>query len=195
MAEPGRFEPRRYDFRHVPSVHVARAFRLHWFVVVRTTASSRATARRSRQPAPRRAVSARSMSAPALRCRRKFLRFFPQGFSDETYIDWERAYKSDAHERWVAALNPDDFGVLLRDEQYAEIARRAVSIESRTNLLFSFEKMALRDAVRPPHGARDFAQACTNFCTARGMRSGSLSGGATCSRTFRVGRRASSHGH
>lgn len=33
----------------------------------------------------------------------------------------------------------------------------AVAIESRTNLLFSFEKMALRDAVRSPAGARVLA--------------------------------------
>jgi hypothetical protein len=32
-------------------------------------------------------------SAEAMRCRRKFLRFFPGGFYDETYIDWERGYK------------------------------------------------------------------------------------------------------
>ena len=30
-------------------------------------------------------------------------------------------------------------------------------IEARTFLLFSFEKMALRDAVRTPDGAREFA--------------------------------------
>jgi hypothetical protein len=34
-----------------------------------------------------------------------------------------------------------------------------VSIESRTNLLFSFEKMALRDAVRTSRGSRIFASA------------------------------------
>lgn len=39
-------------------------------------------------------------SAQALRCRRKFLRFFPGGFRDETYIDWERGYKWAAHEQW-----------------------------------------------------------------------------------------------
>jgi hypothetical protein len=33
-----------------------------------------------------------------------------------------------------------------------------VAIESRTNLLFSFEKMALRDAVRTGAGARLFAE-------------------------------------
>jgi hypothetical protein len=37
------------------------------------------------------------------------------------------------------------------------VAKRALRIESRTNLLFSFEKMALRDAVRTPEGARTFA--------------------------------------
>jgi hypothetical protein len=34
----------------------------------------------------------------------------------------------------------------------------AVAIEGRTNLLFSFEKMALRDAVKPAAGARQFAE-------------------------------------
>lgn len=32
-------------------------------------------------------------SPAATRCRRKFHRFFPGGFRDETYIDWERGYK------------------------------------------------------------------------------------------------------
>jgi hypothetical protein len=38
-----------------------------------------------------------------------------------------------------------------------------VRIESRTNLLFSFEKMALRDAVRTPEGAKVFAQGLDAF--------------------------------
>ena len=40
--------------------------------------------------APRRATG-------PVRCRRKFLRFFPGGFRDETYLDWERTYKWEAH--------------------------------------------------------------------------------------------------
>jgi hypothetical protein len=36
-------------------------------------------------------------------------------------------------------------------------------VESRTNLLFSFEKMALRDAVKSPAGARAFAQGLHDF--------------------------------
>lgn len=32
-----------------------------------------------------------------IRCRTKFLRHFPKGFRDETYLDWERTYKWNAH--------------------------------------------------------------------------------------------------
>jgi hypothetical protein len=98
-----------------------------------------------------------------LRCRRKFLRHFPNGFRDETYIDWERNYKWQAHQRWIDALDRDSFRTFLRAGQHADIAARAVAIESRTNLLFSFEKMALRDAVKLPHGARAFAQGLYDF--------------------------------
>lgn len=93
-----------------------------------------------------------------MRCRRKFLRFFPQGFRDEKYVAWERGYKWQAHEQWEELLNRAAFRALLRKGEFAEIAARAVRIESRTNLLFSFEKMALRDAVKTPAGARLFAE-------------------------------------
>ena len=46
---------------------------------------------------------------------------------------------------------------MLEAQDFAGIAQRAVAIESRTNLLFSFEKMALRDAVKSESGARAFA--------------------------------------
>src|SRR4051812_1499177 len=98
-----------------------------------------------RQPA----VPSRSRAA---RCRRKFLRFFPGGFRDETYLGWERNYKSHAHEQWEAELGRDAFAALLGAGRHAEAAARAVRIESRTNLLFSFEKMALRDAVKSAAG-------------------------------------------
>src|SRR5215208_1663970 len=109
-----------------------------------------------------------TMAASALRCRKKFLRFFPGGFADETYIDWERDYKWAAHERWTAALGPSNFKTLLRERQFSEIAAHAVSIESRTNLLFSFEKMALRDAVRSPAGAQAFSEGLYEFLHGRG---------------------------
>src|SRR5687767_10099573 len=106
--------------------------------------------------APRRAaVSSRSLAA---RCRRKFLRFFPRGFRDETYLSWERGYKYEAHEQWETELGRDTFAALLGEGRHAEAATRAVRIESRTNLLFSFEKMALRDAVKTGNGAQLFSE-------------------------------------
>ena len=106
---------------------------------------------------------ARGTTPQALRCRRKFLRFFPGGFADETYIDWERGYKWEAHERWMEQLAPEAYRALLERGRYTEIAEQAVRIESRTNLLFSFEKMALRDAVKSPAGARRFAEGLFEF--------------------------------
>ena len=113
-----------------------------------------------RQP---RSLKTPRLSPDAARCRRKFLRFFPGGFQDETYIDWERGYKWEAHERWESELDRATFRSLLRQGEVLEIATRAVRIESRTNLLFSFEKMALRDAVRTQEGARSFAAGLHDF--------------------------------
>ena len=101
-------------------------------------------------------------------CRRKFLRFFPGGFRDPTYISWEREYKWNAHLRWVEHLHAARFRALMSAGKHDEIARLAVTIESRTNLLFSFEKMALRDAVRTPQGARIFAEGLNDFLHGRG---------------------------
>lgn len=97
------------------------------------------------------------------RARRKFLRNFPRGFRDETYLEWERDYKFNACLRWQENLSEAAFRQLIRDRQFREIARLASAIESRTNLLFSFEKMALRDAVRSPAGAQVFASALFEF--------------------------------
>jgi hypothetical protein len=49
-----------------------------------------------------------------------------------------------------------------------EVALRAVRIESRTNLIFSFEKMALRDAVKSAAGAKAFATGLYDFLYGRG---------------------------
>jgi hypothetical protein len=104
----------------------------------------------------------------ALKCRRKFLRFFPKGFYDAKYVDWERGYKWEAHERWQELLGKSTHRSLIDAGKHAEVARIAVTIESRTNLLFSFEKMALRDAVRPAAGARIFAEALYEFLHGKG---------------------------
>ena len=119
------------------------------------------------------------MPAPdrrAARCRRKFLRFFPGGYRDETYLDWERGYKWDAHVRFEAELGRARFRALLGAGRHSEVASRAVAIESRTNLLFSFEKMALRDAVRTPAGAKRFAEGLFELLYGRGDAEGRFSG-------------------
>lgn len=108
-------------------------------------------------------------SGPA-RCRRKFLRFFPKGFRDETYLAWERDYKWETHRRWEETLNRDEFARLLAAGKHTEIAARAVRTEQRSqhSMIFSFEKMALRDAVKSPAGARAFATGLYEFLHGRG---------------------------
>lgn len=103
------------------------------------------------------------ISAGAQDCRKRFLRFFPQGFHDPKYIDWERGYKWQAHLQWSEQLDKKAFRDFLKCGNYKEIADRAIRIESRTNLLFSFEKMALRDGVKTEEGAQAFAEGLYEF--------------------------------
>jgi hypothetical protein len=104
----------------------------------------------------------------AARCRRRFLRFFPGGFRDDTYLAWERNYKAAAHSSWDAELAGPQFRMLLNARRFRQIATHAIRIESRTNLLFSFEKMALRDAVRTTLGARKFTEGLYDLLHGRG---------------------------
>jgi len=133
---------------------------MRW-VMSSTQLTSHEVARSAGQPS-------KTAASSQLKCRKKFLRYFPGGFVDETYLDWERNYKWDAHERWEAQLGREALRELLRERQHVEIARRATSIESRTNLLFSFEKMALRDAVKSEVGASAFAEGLWDFLHGRG---------------------------
>src|SRR5688500_11535639 len=98
-------------------------------------------------PAVRRRRSA-PLSEGGARWRREFLEYYPEGFEDESYVELERSCKWAAHERWEELLGRDEFRRLIRAGEFVEAASRAVKVESRTNLLFSFEKMALRDAVK-----------------------------------------------
>jgi hypothetical protein len=104
----------------------------------------------------------------AARCRRKFELYYPDGFYDETYQVAERSFKERAHLEWKAELGPVLFRKLLARGEFRQIADAAVRIESRTNLLFSFEKMALRDAVKTAAGARLFATELYAFLWSRG---------------------------
>ncbi len=110
------------------------------------------------------------MPSAAERCHRKFVRFFHDGFKDETYRAWERDYKANAHAAWKERLGGGQLERMVHAGQWREIASHAVAIESRTNLLFSFEKMALRDAVRGEAGARDFAEGLASMLAAKDGR-------------------------
>jgi hypothetical protein len=92
--------------------------------------------------------------------RRIFLSVFPDGFSDERYLAWERDYKLDAHRAWQAEIRGKAaLRAALDDGLHRDVAAAATRIESGRALLFSFEKMALRDAVvRSEEGAVRFAE-------------------------------------
>jgi hypothetical protein len=102
------------------------------------------------------------------RAKDKFLYFFKKGFYTQKYLDWERDYKWNAHLAWEETLNKKAFAKLLAAEKYIEIAQQITRIESRTNLLFSFEKMALRDAVRTEEGAEFFTRDLYNYVYGKG---------------------------
>lgn len=95
--------------------------------------------------------------------KKRFLRFFPDAFEDQRYIDWERTYKWEAHKLWKKLLGQKELQSLLSMGDFTTIANRAMQVESKTNFLFSFEKMALRDAVRTGNGARIFAEGLYNL--------------------------------
>jgi len=96
-------------------------------------------------------------------CLKKFLFYFRKGYADPKFISWERGYKEAAHKQFQDQLNKSSFQSLLANHEYNAIAEAAVKIESRTNLLFSFEKMALRDGVKSPDGAKTFAKGLFEF--------------------------------
>src|SRR3954467_13229994 len=83
-------------------------------------------------------------------------------------MDWERNYKWEAHLEWEAALSQKAMDDLITVGRWQELAARAVRIESGRSLLFSFEKMALRDAVKSEKGAEIFAQNLFRFLYGRG---------------------------
>jgi hypothetical protein len=101
----------------------------------------------------------RAKAGGPARCRSKFLGYFPLGFRDPDYLELERDYKVETHRRWQQELDEATFGALIRERRHEEVASRALRIEqrSRHSMIFSFEKMALRDAVRPAGGARAFS--------------------------------------
>ena len=123
------------------------------------------------------------------RGRAKFLHYFPRGFRNSLYEDWERGYKWAAHERWTEALDQASFRKLLKAGKHREVAAQAVAIEARTNLLFSFEKMALRDGVKSSAGARTFRKVFTTSFMAHVTWNSNSLAGVRWWQGFRAGKR------
>lgn len=94
---------------------------------------------------------------------KKFLYYFKGGYADPKFNSWEREYKWDAHLKFADNLNRQAYAKLLKEKEFEKISLMAVQIESKTNLLFSFEKMALRDAVKTPEGAENFAKGLFDY--------------------------------
>jgi hypothetical protein len=102
----------------------------------------------------------------------EFRRCFPGGFSDPAFIGTEnvhdkaggeRGYKVAAHELWVAQLGEGRAVLLLEHGEIDELAKRALAVVARTNLLSPFEAMALRDGFAFPEPARRFFEALLPF--------------------------------
>ena len=84
--------------------------------------------------------------------------YFPGGFRDEKYIDWERGSKWRAHEQWNDMLGQNISRALAQARVFSEIAGRAVRIELRARPdLFLSEKMACAMPFARQAGARAFA--------------------------------------
>lgn len=158
----------------IPKLDIAPVEPLSGIGKVRATTPAVATLHRSIRSSATPSKSVSRRPSPAQRCRAKFLRYFPTGYRDDTYLDWERNYKWTAHLQWKEQLNRTELRRLLSARKFGEIALRAVRIESRTNLLFSFEKMALRDAIKTRQGAETFARGLDQW----------LHGSATSSQAF-----------
>jgi hypothetical protein len=93
--------------------------------------------------------------------KRRFREIFPGGFSDPTYLSWERDYKWAAHLAWERELGRPKFRALMEAHAFGEIARRVARFygRSKLNMLALFEWMALREALENPRGARLLAPA------------------------------------
>lgn len=115
---------------------------------IRLSSAAPTTARRVR----------RLPETPEQRCRRHFLRFFPEGFRDARYVTWERAAKWAAHKRWGEELSEATLRNLCRRGEHAEVVARAIDIAASSRLLFAFDRLALQDAVRGRSGASAFAE-------------------------------------
>ena len=93
-----------------------------------------------------------------LDARLDFLKIFPDGFEDADYLNSERNYKVAARDLLFELLNEQIFKELLASRNFDEIARRALQVVNKTNLIFPNEKMGLKDGLKSPEHIQLFAE-------------------------------------
>lgn len=103
----------------------------------------------------------------------KFLSQYPDGFEDQQYYKDERGYKEEAAQVLKEKLGEETFRSLLAEGRFADIARIALSLISKTNLVFPNESMALADALKKQTTYHErFAQALFTLLYAPGKQGG-----------------------
>jgi hypothetical protein len=89
----------------------------------------------------------------------RFLARFPQGFYGDRFASEEREYKVRAHQLAQDLLSQSALTRLLSANDYGEVCRRALRVANATNLIFPYEKMALKDGLESPAHQQAFATA------------------------------------
>ncbi len=114
----------------------------------------------------KRATNSKHVSLPDARL--GFLRKFPDGFDDNSYLKEERGYKVAASALIRQSLNEQAFGELLENGDFKEIVTRALKVVNDTNLIFPNEKMALHDGLKKPEDVQLFAERLFNLLYGHG---------------------------
>ena len=86
-----------------------------------------------------------------------FLEQYPEGFYGSRFREEERNYKDNAHKLALELLDKSDVTALSKEKAYEQIAARALKVSNATNLIFPYEKMALKDGLREPKAQERFA--------------------------------------
>jgi len=88
---------------------------------------------------------------------------FPEGFYGEEFKGEERDYKDKAHHLADDLLGENIFSKLIKNEEYAEITKRALKVVNSTNLIFPNEKMALKDGLLKDDAKKIFSISLYNL--------------------------------
>jgi hypothetical protein len=103
----------------------------------------------------------------------KFQSHFPAFFNDVRYVgdlkEGERAYKWEAHELYQATLGNGQIEDLLASGDVATARTRLLGVESRVNLLSTFEKVAFRNALQDDNILRQYLTALSALLSEEGL--------------------------